>query len=121
MSAAVGVGAGAWVVSEPAKNDNVERIVAPPPRLSRCRWVRPLLAGIGAAPRRCAKAASDLIRSRLSPALMTTWSRGRYGDGRLEADGAGGSHAQVTYDLTSLSAHGDLAAGRVRSSVRSIR
>jgi hypothetical protein len=29
--------------------------------------VRPLLAGIGAAPQRCAKAASDLIRSRLSP------------------------------------------------------
>jgi hypothetical protein len=36
-------------------------------------WVRPLLAGIGAAPHRRAKAASDLIRSRLSPVVMSTW------------------------------------------------
>jgi hypothetical protein len=41
--------------------------------IERCRWVRPLRAGIGAAPQRCRKAASELIRSKVSPALMGTW------------------------------------------------
>jgi len=35
--------------------------------------VRPLLAGIGASPHRCANAASDRSRSGLSPAVVSSW------------------------------------------------
>lgn len=35
------------------------------------RWVRPLRAGIGATPHRCADAASERSRSGLSPAVMS--------------------------------------------------
>jgi hypothetical protein len=38
------------------------RLSAPPPRLSRCRTVRPLLAGIGLVPPRAANAASPRQR-----------------------------------------------------------
>ncbi len=42
-----------------------------PPRLRRCRSVRPLLAGSGAAPHRCARAASERSRSGLSQAVAS--------------------------------------------------
>ena len=41
-----------------------------PPRLRRCRSVRPELAGMGAAPQRWARAASVRSRSGLSPAVV---------------------------------------------------
>ena len=41
-----------------------------PPRLSRCRLVLPEDAGIGLAPHRAAKAASECSRSGLSPAAV---------------------------------------------------
>ena len=44
-----------------------------PPRLSRCRSVRPELAGSGAAPHRCANDPSDRSRSGLSPAVTSSW------------------------------------------------
>ena len=44
-----------------------------PLRLSRCRWTRPLLAGTGATPHRWATAASEVIGSGLSPALVRSW------------------------------------------------
>src|SRR5580700_6581189 len=42
-----------------------------PPRLSRCRFVFPLEAGIGQAPQSLAKAASERMRSGLSPTRMS--------------------------------------------------
>src|SRR5215203_5321821 len=43
-----------------------------PPRLSRCRVVLPEEAWIGATPHRSAKAASEVIRSALSPAATSS-------------------------------------------------
>lgn len=64
VRARFGVGAGAWVVEEAAKNDKRERIVG----ATVIAAFEPVLvgafaaAGIGAAPQTCAKAASDWIR-----------------------------------------------------------
>jgi hypothetical protein len=75
VSAAFGVGAGAWVVAEAAKNDNVERIAG----ATVTGGIEPVSVGASAVggDRRGAaevrEAASDLIRSRLSPALMSIW------------------------------------------------
>ncbi len=46
---------------------------SPKTRLRRCRWTRPLLAGIGATPHRWAKAASERSRSRFSPTVVRSW------------------------------------------------
>ena len=44
-----------------------------PPRLRRWRSVLPELAGMGAAPQRWARAASERSRSGLSPAVVSSW------------------------------------------------
>ena len=61
------------VVADPFVHDDVEALLAwrSPPRFSRCRCTRPLLAGLGR--HRWASAASEVIRSGLSPALVRSW------------------------------------------------
>ena len=69
MGAALRVGAAAGVVSKPVEHDDVEGVVGLSPlRLSRWRWIRPLLAGTGATPQRSANSASVVKIS-----AMPTW------------------------------------------------
>src|SRR3954453_21884088 len=65
-----------------------------PPRLSRWRVVRPLLAGTGATPQRWAKAASERSRSGLSPAVTSILSGDLGADpGQLQEFGCGDCQA----------------------------
>src|SRR5829696_6255199 len=75
VGAALGVGAGAWVVAEAAKNDNVERVVG----ATVAAAIEPVAVGASAAggDRRGAAEVREggfgLDPVKLSPALMSTW------------------------------------------------
>jgi hypothetical protein len=75
FGASLDIGPGRWVAAHADQSNPPKALLArrSPPRLSRWRSVRPEDAGMGAAPHRCAKAASERSRCGSSPAVTSSW------------------------------------------------
>ena len=77
-----------------------------PPRLSRCRLVFPEETGIGVVPHRAAKPAGLVIRSGLSPAVISSWRGGEGPDagfGEQLGGQLGDQFGEVMFGVVDLS------------------